>query len=87
MERGHVAQLLVRRVFDADERYEELREWLAAEWRAGEASWTPEARAIFAELELAEAGIRRSLLESQSFRALLEERRRRWRTRPRRRGR
>ncbi len=65
-------QLVVRRVFDADDRYDELREWLAAEWRAGEAAWTPEARAIFAELELTEAGIRRSLLESQSFRALLE---------------
>jgi single-stranded-DNA-specific exonuclease len=65
-------QLLVRRVFDADDRYDDLREWLAAEWRAGEASWSPEARAIFAELELTEAGIRRSLLESPSFRALLE---------------
>ena len=65
-------QLLVRRVFDANDRYDDLREWLAEEWRAGEASWTPEARAIFAELELTEAGIRRSLLESPSFRALLE---------------
>ena len=65
-------QLLVRRVFNANDRYDDLREWLAEEWRAGEASWTPEARAIFAELELTEAGIRRSLLESPSFRALLE---------------
>ncbi|HUK97244.1 MAG TPA: single-stranded-DNA-specific exonuclease RecJ [Gaiellaceae bacterium] len=65
-------QLLVRRVFDADDHYDDLREWLAAEWRAGEAAWSPEARAIFAELELTEAGIRRSLLESPSFRALLE---------------
>ena len=64
-------QLVVRRVFDADDRYDDLREWLAAEWRAGEAEWTPEARAIFAELELSADGIRRSLLESPSFRALL----------------
>src|SRR5439155_20207081 len=68
---GTVApQLVVRRIFDADERYEELREWLASEWRAGEAAWTPEARNIFAELELG-VGERRSLLESQSFRRLL----------------
>ncbi len=64
-------QLVVRRVFDADDRYEDLREWLAAEWRAGEASRTPEARAIFAELEL-DGGAKRNLLESPSFRALLE---------------
>jgi single-stranded-DNA-specific exonuclease len=68
---GTVApQLVVRRIFDADERYDELREWLASEWRAGEAAWTPEARRIFAELELG-VGERRSLLESESFRRLL----------------
>ena len=64
-------QLVVRRVFDAPDRYADLREWLSAEWRAGEAAWTPEARTIFAELELAD-GAHRSLLESPSFRALLE---------------
>jgi single-stranded-DNA-specific exonuclease len=68
---GTVApQLVVRRIFDAAERYEELREWLAVEWRAGEQAWTPEARRIFAELELDGDG-RRSLLESESFRWLL----------------
>jgi single-stranded-DNA-specific exonuclease len=68
---GTVApQLVVRRIFDAAERYEELREWLAVEWRAGEHAWTPEARRIFAELELDGDG-RRSLLESESFRWLL----------------
>jgi single-stranded-DNA-specific exonuclease len=75
---GTVApQLVVRRIFDADERYEELREWLAAQWRAGEAEWTPEARRIFAELELAGGEtdqLRRSLLESESFRRLLRAR-------------
>lgn len=65
-------QLVVRRIFDASRRYDELRDWLAAQWRAGEAAWTPEARAIFAELELAD-GAKRSLLESETFRALLDE--------------
>ena len=64
-------QLVVRRIFDAPERYEELRMWLAEQWRAGEAGWTPQARAIFAELELV-SGARRSLLESEAFRRLLE---------------
>jgi single-stranded-DNA-specific exonuclease len=64
-------QLVVRQVFDAADGVEELREWLARQWRAGEAAWSPEARAIFAELELGD-GSRRSLLESASFRRLLE---------------
>ena len=69
---GTVApQLVVRRVFDAADGFEGLRDWLAEQWRAGEASWTPEARAIFAELELAD-GAKRSLLESATFRALVE---------------
>jgi single-stranded-DNA-specific exonuclease len=64
-------QLVVRRIFDTDERYEELREWFADQWRRGEASWTPDVRAIFDELDLA-GGARRSLLESEAFRQLLE---------------
>ena len=68
---GTVApQLVVRRVFDAATSYGELRAWLADQWRAGEAAWTPDARAIFAELGLAE-GARRQLLESATFRTLL----------------
>ena len=63
----------MRRVFDAVDGFDELRDWLAAQWQAGEAAWTPEARAIFAELELAATARRRSLLESPTFRALLEE--------------
>jgi single-stranded-DNA-specific exonuclease len=66
-------QLVVRRVFDAVDGFEELRAWLGDQWKAGEAAWTPEARAIFTELELAD-GARRSLLESPTFRAMLEER-------------
>ena len=73
---GTVApQLVVRRIFDTDERYEELRRWLVAEWRAGESAWTHDARAVFAELELdADGGGRRSLLESQTFQRLLAAR-------------
>jgi single-stranded-DNA-specific exonuclease len=65
-------QLVVRRIFAAPHRYDELREWLAGQWRVGETGWTPEARSVFSELELAE-GAKRSLLESETFRALLEE--------------
>jgi single-stranded-DNA-specific exonuclease len=63
-------QLVVRRVFDSPARYEELREWLAAQWRAGEECRAPEARAVFEELGLGDGG-RRQLLESAAFRALL----------------
>jgi single-stranded-DNA-specific exonuclease len=70
---GTVApQLVVRRVFESPARYEELRTWLAEQWRAGESAWAPEARAVFEELGLG-AGGRRQLLESEAFRALLEE--------------
>jgi single-stranded-DNA-specific exonuclease len=65
-------QLVVRRLFDTADGYEELRERMAELWRAGEASWTPEARRVFAELGLEHAtGRRRQLLESETFRALL----------------
>ena len=69
---GTVApQLVVRRLFDAPSSYEELRAWLAEQWRAGEGAWEPEARRVFAELELTDGGARRELLESETFRALL----------------
>jgi single-stranded-DNA-specific exonuclease len=72
---GTVApQLVVRRVFDAHEGYESLREWLATQWRLPEEERTPEAKAVFAELALdGETRGRRPLLESDAFRALLEE--------------
>jgi single-stranded-DNA-specific exonuclease len=72
---GTVApQLVVRRVLDAPERYESLRSWLADEWRRPAAERTPDAQAIFAELGLdGETAIKRSLLESEAFRARLEE--------------
>jgi hypothetical protein len=68
-------QLVVRRIFDTPERYEEQRAALAELWRTGEKSWTAEARRIFEELGLdgdGDRGRRRQLLESESFRALLE---------------
>jgi single-stranded-DNA-specific exonuclease len=66
-------QLVVRRLFDSPARYEELREWLAELWRAGESAWTPEARAVFDELRLDGNGGRRQLLESEAFRVLLAQ--------------
>jgi len=68
---GTVApQLVVRRVFDADDRYEELSCWLREQWKADARDGV--AQEIFDELDL-ECGIRRSLLESERFRALLDE--------------
>jgi single-stranded-DNA-specific exonuclease len=66
-------QLVVRRLYETPEGYEELRARLGEIWRAGEDAWTPEARRVFAELGLDDAGARRrQLLESESFRALLD---------------
>ena len=66
-------QLVIRRLFDAPDGYEELRAGLVELWRAGDGEWTSEARTIFAELEL-DDGARRQLYESETFRALLERR-------------
>ena len=65
---GTVApQLVVRRIFAADPRVEELRSWLVAEYRKPEAVRDVEAAAIFAELGRS----KRHVLESERFRALL----------------
>jgi single-stranded-DNA-specific exonuclease len=64
-------QLVVRRVVETDDRYGTLRERFLAEWEGGETVWSREARAIFAELGVGD-GATRSLLESETFRALLE---------------
>jgi hypothetical protein len=71
---GTVApQLVVRRLFDAHDRYEELHAWLAGLWRTGADSWPAEARTVFEELGLGEDGsARRHLLESEAFRRLLD---------------
>jgi single-stranded-DNA-specific exonuclease len=63
-------QLVVRRVFGAAPQFDELRDWLVAEYRKPVAVRDAEAAAIFAELRL-ELGDRH-LLESERFRALLE---------------
>jgi single-stranded-DNA-specific exonuclease len=71
---GTVApQLVVRRVFEGDPRYRELRDWLARLWLEGKSAWPADAAAIFAELGLENGDShRRHLLESPSFRRLLE---------------
>ncbi len=72
---GTVApQLVVKRVFDGEPRYRELRTWLGALWREGTAAWPPEAAAIFAELDIENGQVsRQHLLESPTFCRLLAE--------------
>jgi single-stranded-DNA-specific exonuclease len=72
---GTVApQLVVKRIFETPDRYEQLRGVLAAEWKAGPENWSPRARQIFEELGLLEhPDGRRSLAESPTFRAALVE--------------
>jgi single-stranded-DNA-specific exonuclease len=70
---GTVApQLVVRRVFDADDCFDEQYEWLREQWRAN-GSRDPLAQTIFDELDVAAGGPKRHPLESETFRALLDE--------------
>ena len=70
---GTVApQLVVRRVFDADDRFDELYEWLRLQWAAN-GSREPLAQRIFDELDVETGGPRRHPLESETFRTLLTE--------------
>jgi single-stranded-DNA-specific exonuclease len=70
---GTVApQLNVRQVFDGDDRYAELREWLKREWRKAASERDASAAAIFEELAVGE-GRKAHLLESEQFLALLAE--------------
>jgi single-stranded-DNA-specific exonuclease len=64
-------QLVVRRVFDADDRFDELYTWLRAQWQAHPRD--AQAQAIFDELEVKEGGPKRHPLESETFRSLLAE--------------
>jgi single-stranded-DNA-specific exonuclease len=64
-------QLVVRRVFDADDRFDEVYAWLREQWQAKPRD--PQAQAIFDELEVEAGGSRRHPLESQAFRSLLQE--------------
>ena len=70
---GTVApQLVVRRVFETHERYHDLRERFAGEFRE-RGQWSDDARVVFAELGLdGDSPAWRSLLESATFRALLD---------------
>jgi single-stranded-DNA-specific exonuclease len=70
---GTVApQLVIRRVFDADDRFEELYAWLRSQWNAEPRDRS--AQAIFNELGLEANGPpARHPLESETFRALLAE--------------
>ena len=70
---GTVApQLVVRRVFDADERFDELYAWLRAQWLAN-GSREPQAQKIFDELDVEAGRPKRHPLESDTFRMLLAE--------------
>jgi single-stranded-DNA-specific exonuclease len=69
---GTVApQLVIRRVFDADDRFDELYAWLRSQWGADQRD--PAAQMIFDELEIEAGGARRHPLESETFRTLLAE--------------
>src|SRR5438874_4574324 len=70
---GTVApQLVVRRVFDADDRFEQVYEWLRAQWRAS-GDRDAHAQKIFEELDVEAGGPKRHPLESETFRALPAE--------------
>jgi hypothetical protein len=70
---GTVApQLVVRRVFETHERYHDIRARFAREFREP-AAWSQEAQRVFGELGLdGDSPAWRSLLESETFRALLD---------------
>ena len=71
---GTVApQLVVRDLVETPQRYESLRDWLVEEFRKPEAARAPDARAIFAELRHEPGSPKLDLLESEAFRALLED--------------
>jgi single-stranded-DNA-specific exonuclease len=66
-------QLVVKRIFDTPERFEDLRLALVAEWKAGPEAWSEFARGVFAELGIADGSSWRSLVESETFLAALKE--------------
>src|SRR6266516_1013990 len=69
---GTVApQLVVRRVFDADDRFDELYGWLRTQWLSQ--ARDAHAQTIFDELMVADGGPKRHPLESETFRGLLAE--------------
>ena len=69
MERDDISAARRPEDLETPERYLELRERFAGEWRAGQLS--SEGEAIMAELGLEDGRTWRSLLESETFQALL----------------
>ena len=71
---GTVApQLVVRDLFDAPDRYDELRAWLRSEFEKDDAGLSPAARTIFDEIQAVRGASPRDLLESPTFRSLLAD--------------
>ena len=66
-------QLVVKRIFDSPDRFDDLRLGLVAEWKAGPDAWSEFARAVFGELGVEGGGAWRSLVESETFLAALKE--------------
>ena len=66
-------QLVVKRIFDTPDRFDDLRLGLVAEWKAGPDAWSEFARAVFRELGVEGGGAWRSLVESETFLAALKE--------------
>jgi single-stranded-DNA-specific exonuclease RecJ len=66
-------ELRIERVFDTPEHYSALRARLAEEWSRSASARSAEARAVFAELGVDEGSVWRSLFESPTFLAALEE--------------
>jgi single-stranded-DNA-specific exonuclease len=66
-------QLVVKRIFDTPDRFDDLRRGLVAEWNAPAEARSDFARAVFAELGVEEGGPWRSLVESETFLAALKE--------------
>jgi hypothetical protein len=66
-------QLVVKRIFDTPERFDDLRLALVAEWKAGPDAWSDFARGVFTELGVEGGGAWRSLVESETFLAALKE--------------
>ena len=66
-------ELRIERVFDTHEQYAALRTRLASEWARSVDARSEEAKAVFAELGVGEGSGWRSLFESPTFLAALEE--------------
>jgi len=66
-------ELRIERVFDTHEQYAALRTRLASEWARSADARSEEAQAVFAELGVNEGSNWRSLFESPTFLAALEE--------------